>query len=111
MAQVVDEVRRETMRSGVAREFRAKRIELLAGGGLRQVLALQPGTSAEPSLSRMIRSIPAAGLAELGVEDACTLPDKPERPAGSAMPVRISRQPSPSAMSSQAHSQRRIGPF
>ncbi len=63
---------------------------------------LQPGTSAEPSLSRMIRSIPAAALPNSASKMPACFPTKPKRPAGSAMPVMISRQPSPSAMSSQS---------
>ena len=88
----------------------AHRVARRAAGSARSS-ALQPGTSAEPSLSRMIRSMPAAALPNAASKTPACFPTKPRRPAGSAIPVKISRQPSPSAMSSQAHSHRRIGPF
>ena len=43
MPKVIDEVRPKSMRGRIAREFGAQRIELLAGGGLRQVLNAPAG--------------------------------------------------------------------
>src|SRR5580704_487279 len=62
------------MRSGVAREFRAKRIESLAGGGLHEVVGA-PARDERGTVALANDPLdPRPGLAELGVEDACTLP-------------------------------------
>ena len=111
MAQVIDELRRESVRSRVAREFGAKPIEPAPRGGLDQVLGAPPRDERRTLALANDPLDPRRGLAELGVKDAGALATKPRRPAGSAMPVTISRQPSPSAKSSQHHSQRRMGPF
>ena len=111
MAQVIDEVRRKPMRGRVAREFRAKRIEPLAGGGLDQVLGAPAGDKRGTVALANDPLDPRRSLAELSVKDARMFITNPRRPAGSAMPVKISRQPSPSATSSQVHSHLRIGPF
>jgi hypothetical protein len=82
MPQIVDEVWRKSMRSGIAREFGAERIESLAGGGLRQVLDAPAGKKrgtvalANEPLDRR------RGLGELGVEDACVLPNKAQEAGG-----------------------------
>ena len=39
MTQVVEEIRRKRMRSRIASEFRAKRIESRSGGGLHEILS------------------------------------------------------------------------
>src|SRR5579871_4322521 len=69
MPQVVDQLRPEFMRSGIAREFRAKRIESGPAGGLRQVLDAPPrdqrGTFTLPDEPLD----PGSGLAELSVKD------------------------------------------
>src|SRR5580704_18812298 len=74
MPQVIDEVRRKSVRGRVAREFRAKRIESLTGGGLRQVVGA-PAWDKRGTVALADGSLdPRPSLAELGVEDACTLP-------------------------------------
>src|SRR5271166_4272736 len=66
----------------VAREFRAKRVESLAGGGLNQVINApardERGTVALANgpLNRR------RGLAELSVKDACMLPHKSQEAGG-----------------------------
>ena len=72
---------------------------------------LAPGTWAGPSLSRTSRSIAAMDLPNSTSMIPACLATNPKRPGVSAMPVKINRQPSPSASSSQPHSQCRIGPF
>ena len=109
--QVVDEVRRKRMRSKIAREFRAKRIESLAGGGLS--LILDPPARDERGTVALANDPldPATALPYSASKRPACFPTKPKKPAGSARPVTISRHPSPSATSSQPHSHRRIGPF
>ncbi len=82
MPQVVDQVRRKRMRGRVAREFRAERIESLAGGGLRQVLDA-PARDERGTVALANDPLdPRPSLAELGVEDACTLPHKAQEAGG-----------------------------
>ena len=70
------------MRSRVAREFRAERLESLAGGGLHQVINTpardERGTVALANDPRNRRR----GLAELSVKDACMFPHKSEEAGG-----------------------------
>ena len=74
--QVVDEVRRKRMRSKIAREFRAKRIESLAGGGLSLILD-PPARDERGTVALANEPLDARrSLAELGVKDACMLPHK-----------------------------------
>jgi hypothetical protein len=73
MPQVIDEVRPKPMRSRIAREFRAKRIEPLAVGGLRQVLHAPAGNKRGPVALANDPLEPGRSFAELGVEDACML--------------------------------------
>ena len=82
MPQVVDEVRRESVRGRVAREFRAKRIESLAGGGLRQILDA-PARDKRGTVALANDPLdPRRSLAELGLEDACTLRHKAQEAGG-----------------------------
>src|SRR5580704_372844 len=74
MSQIVDQVRPEIVRVWIASEFRAKRIESLAGGGVHQVLDA-PARDKRGTVALTDGSLdPGPSLAELGVEDACTLP-------------------------------------
>ena len=82
MAQVIDEVRRKSMRGRVAREFRAKRIESLAGGGLRQVLDA-PARDERGTVALANDPLdPRRSLAELSVKDACMLSHKAQEAGG-----------------------------
>src|SRR3984957_4390422 len=73
MAQVIDEVRRKSVRGRVAREFRAKRIESLAGGGLHEVVGA-PARDERGTVALANDPLdPRPGLAEPGVEDARTV--------------------------------------
>ena len=64
------------MRGRVAREFSAKRIESLAGGWLRQILHA-PARDKRGTIALANGPLdPRPSLAELGVEDACTLSHK-----------------------------------
>ena len=82
MPKEIDEIWPQIMRGGIARQFRRKRVESLAGGRLHQVLGApardKRGTAAianEPLDRRQ-------SLAELGVEDACMLPHQSEETGG-----------------------------
>ena len=82
MAQIIEELRRKRVRSRLAREFRAKRIESLSGGGLHEILSApardKRGTVAlanDPLDSRR-------SLAERGVKDACMLPHEAQEAGG-----------------------------
>ena len=70
------------MRGRVAREFRAKRIESLAGGGLHQVLDA-PARDKRGTVALANDPLdPRRSLAELSVEDACMLPHKSQEAGG-----------------------------
>src|SRR5271157_3020799 len=82
MPQEIDEIRRQTMRARVAREFRAKRVESLAGGRLHQVLSA-PARDKRGTVALANEPLDRGhGLAELSVEDACTLPHESEETSG-----------------------------
>ena len=82
MAQVIDEVRRKSMRGRVAREFRAEHIKSLPGGRLRQVLCA-PARDERGAVALANEPLDRRrSLAELGVEDACTLPHKAQEASG-----------------------------
>ena len=72
----------KTMRGRVAREFRAKRIESLAGGRLHQVLGA-PARDERGTVALANDPLdPRHSLAELSVEDACMLPHKSQEAGG-----------------------------
>jgi hypothetical protein len=64
------------MRSRVAREFRAERIESLAAGGFDQVLDAPAGDERGTVALTNGPLDPRRSLAELGVKDPCALPHK-----------------------------------
>src|ERR1700722_18563907 len=70
------------MRSRLAREVCAERIESLAGGGLRQVLDGPARDARGTAALANDPHDPRPSLAELGVEDACTLPHKAQEAGG-----------------------------
>src|SRR5271155_4620224 len=70
------------MRSRVAREFRAKRIESLAGGRLHQVLDA-PARDKRGTVAFANDPLdPRRSLAELSVKDACMLHHKSQGAGG-----------------------------
>ena len=74
MSQVIEEVRPQSMRSRIAREFRAKRIESLAGGGLSLILDA-PARDKRGTVALANDPLdPRHGLAVLSLKEACTLP-------------------------------------
>jgi hypothetical protein len=74
MSQVIEEVRTQSMRSRIAREFRAKRIESLAGGGLSLILDA-PARDKRGTVALANDPLdPRHGLAVLSLKEACTLP-------------------------------------
>src|SRR4029077_6877410 len=80
MAQVVDQVRSKSMRGWIAREFRAKRIESLAGGGLHEVVGA-PAWDKRGTVALANDPLdPRCRFAELGVKDACMLNDETQGP-------------------------------
>ena len=80
--------------------------------GSTESSTLVPGTWAQPSLSQTSRSIAAMDLPNsTSMIPACLATNTHEDQAVSAIPVKSNRQPSPSASSSQPHSQCRIGTF
>ena len=82
MAQILDEIGRKSMRRWVTRQFRAKRLEALPGGGLRQILGA-PARDQRGTVALANGPFdPRGGLAELGVEDACTRPHKAQEAGG-----------------------------
>src|ERR1700722_20183618 len=82
MPQIVDQVRPEIVRSRVAREFRAERIESLARGGLHQVLDA-PARDKRGTVALTNDPLdPPRSLAESSVKDACMLPYKSQQAGG-----------------------------
>jgi hypothetical protein len=76
MAQVVDEVRRKSVRGRIAREFGAQRIESLSAGWLRQVFDA-PAWDKRGAVALANDPLnPRHGLAVLSLEEACMLPHK-----------------------------------
>ncbi len=76
MPQVIDEVRGEGVRGWVAREFRGKRAEPLAAGGLRQILDA-PARDQRGTVAFANGPLdPRRSLAKLRVKNACMLPHK-----------------------------------
>jgi hypothetical protein len=70
------------MRSRVAREFRAERIESLAAGGFDQVLDAPAGDERGTVALANDPLDPRRSLAELGVEDARMFPDEAQEARG-----------------------------
>src|ERR1700692_1814826 len=82
MPQVINEVRHKSVRGRVAREFRAKRIESLAGGGLPQVLDA-PARDKRGAVALANDPLdPRRSLAERSLEEACMLPYKSQQAGG-----------------------------
>ena len=82
MPQVIDEVRREGVRGRVAREFDAKPIESLPGGGLDQVLDAPPRDERGTAALANDPLDPRDGLAELSLKDADMLRHEAQEAGG-----------------------------
>ena len=111
MPQDIDQVRRETMRSGIARQLPCEHVKAAAGRRFREILYACPRdmrwtfTLANEPLNRRQRP------AKFSIHDTGMSRHKSQQADGFRHTSQDSRQPSLSANSSQPHSKRRIGPF